>query len=90
MASHPASVPTRPHASESAGGAFWMFAAIVLGFTAAAVGLAAFLMWLDARGEETQSAATPAVASARTASAWPTLVGRGSMFGLPKSQWGAV
>jgi nitrite reductase (NO-forming) len=67
MASHPAShhvpVQTRPGAPNSVGGAFWMFAAILLGFTAAAMGLAAFLMWLDARGESS-SAATPAVASA--------------------------
>ena len=66
MASHPASVHTRPHASESIGGAFWMFAAIVLGFTAAAVGLAAFLMWLDARGDS-PSVATPAAATAPAA-----------------------
>ena len=51
MASHPASVHTRPHASESIGGACWMFAAIVLGFTAAAGRLAAFKLWRDARGE---------------------------------------
>jgi nitrite reductase (NO-forming) len=65
-ASHSASLQTRPRASDSIGGAFWMFAAIVLGFTAAAVGLAAFLMWLDARGES-QSVATPAAVEAPAA-----------------------
>ena len=35
MASHPASVHTQPRASESIAGAFWMFAAIAIGFTAA-------------------------------------------------------
>jgi len=69
MASHPAShsspLHKRPSASESIGGAFWMFAAITLGFLAAAVALVAFLMWLDARGDNQSAAAsTPAAATA--------------------------
>jgi nitrite reductase (NO-forming) len=65
MASHPASVHHRPHTSESIGGAFWMFAAIAIGFTAAVVGFFALLMWLDARDARNTApaAATPAVAT---------------------------
>ena len=68
MASHPASVHTQPRASESIAGAFWMFAAIAIGFTAAVVGFFALLMWLDARDARD---ATPAVATAHAHEAAP-------------------
>jgi hypothetical protein len=68
VASHPASVQTQPRASESIGGAFWMFAAIAVGFTAAVVGFFALLMWLDARDARDS---TPAVATAHAHDAAP-------------------
>ena len=76
MASHPAAVPHhRPRTSESAGGAFWMFAAIVVGFTAAVVGFFALLMWLDARDARNAPAAAPAAATAHEHGGTPAAAG---------------
>ena len=67
MASHSAS-SRRP--DQTASGAFWMVAALLLGLTLAAVGLFALMMWTDARGSQDESAQpASAVAAAHAAHA---------------------
>ena len=58
MASHPAS-SRRP--VETASGAFWMAAALLLGLALSAVAFFALMMWADAR-ESRDAAAQPAAA----------------------------
>ena len=65
MASHPS---TTPRPTETSSGAFWMFAAMILGLTVAVVGFFALLMWADAR-QARDDAAQPAAASSTTDSA---------------------
>ncbi len=50
--------PTRP--PETAAGAFWMVATMLLGLLVAVIGFFALLMWADARGDDS----TPAAAAA--------------------------
>jgi nitrite reductase (NO-forming) len=61
MASYPASTGRRVPASETASGAFWMVATMLLGFTVAVVGFFALMMWADTR-DARDAAAQPAAA----------------------------
>lgn len=64
MASYPAA--HRPRPPETASGAFWMVATMLLGILVAIVGFFALLMWADAR-EPRDAAAQPATAAFDTA-----------------------
>jgi nitrite reductase (NO-forming) len=61
MASYPATA-RRPRASKTSSGAFWMFAAMLLGFTVAIVGFFALMMWADARDSRDTAAAVSGTA----------------------------
>ena len=66
MASYPASTGRRAPASETASGAFWMVAALLLGLTVAVVGFFALMMWADAR-----DARDAAAGRERARDGWP-------------------
>ncbi len=67
MASYPASTGRRVPASETASGAFWMVAAMLLGLTVAVVGFFALMMWADARESRDSAAAQPAATESAAA-----------------------
>jgi nitrite reductase (NO-forming) len=66
MASYP---ERRTHvpASETSSGAFWMVAAMLLGFAVAVVAFFALMMWADARDSRDSAAAQPAAAESAAA-----------------------
>jgi nitrite reductase (NO-forming) len=65
MASHPAAkpLPNRPARTESASGAFWMVATVLLGGAVAVVAFFALMLWADARDSRDSAAAQPAAAA---------------------------
>jgi hypothetical protein len=63
VASYPApTTRSRPGASETSSGAFWMVATLLLSLAVGVVGFFALMMWADAR-ESRDAAAQPPVAS---------------------------
>jgi nitrite reductase (NO-forming) len=65
VASYPATTH-RPRPSETSSGAFWMVAALLLGFAVAIVGFFALLMWADARDSRDLAAPSAAASSELT------------------------
>lgn len=74
--------PAHPHPVETESGAFYRVAAILLGFTAAVVGVFALLLWADAREARTADAPAAAAPTAHGPAPTETALPLGSYAGV--------